>query len=92
MQVNKSFKVKLNFFEFQMTIDENETLSETPILDIEALFQKAESPHLPLIFYIFSAIWLCFTLFMGSLSNGAVILSFLRVQSVSSNFRVYFST
>ena len=80
---------ELNLVEFQMTIGENipaennGTLSETPILDLESLFQKAESPDLPIAFYIVSGIWLCFTLVVGSISNGAVLLSFFRVQSVS---------
>ena len=60
--------------------------SEAEIFDIEELFRRAESPDLSIWFYVLSGIWLCFTLVIGSLSNGAVILSFFRVQSVRHIF------
>ena len=55
---------------------------ESVVLNLEEIYKYAKAPDLPAYFFILSAIWLVFNLIVGILTNGAVLIAFIKHQAV----------
>ncbi len=71
-----------------MTSSANPNDTVVHVLDVEALYKFAEEPDLPPGFFVFAGLFLAFSLFVGSLGNGACLLSFFRESSLQTPFNL----